>query len=562
MIRGREIVVRALNGARGSAVRLVLGCSMPGVVLATVLFWQSLWPSLLPRTWLMQGVLSGLCLVVGYAVGAVLGSVFVSVWNALGIGRRVPPQVERRARFALAAVALVVTVYAFTRSAEQQEWNWTALGVDRPQGYRYGGVLLVALLICAVALYFVLAVRGLGRWLYARGVRRMPGWSAWVFSAAVTLTVLALVLNQGLYNGSLSAFNRSMSGADVELASGAPARPSSSLLSGSPDSSVGWASLGRQGRRFISRAPDAAQIEEISGRPAIQPVRVFVGRSSAPTVAGRVALAMRELERTGAFERKAIVVNTPTGTGWMNEQLFQPVEYFFGGDTAVVGVQYSHLPSPLAFLSETDGATATGTQLFDAVYERIRSIRAGGRPKLFVTGESLGSYGGQSAFASFAALRARADNALWVGTPAFTGLRGLAERTRRPGSPQMAPVVGDDRAVLFANRGSDLEGKSPQVVYLQNADDPIVWWDPDLAFDRPDWLRERLDPSVNPGLRWRPMATFLQLSVDMAVGNDFDEGNGHLYGTLPLTAWVQMLDPPGWDRQRVGALREHLSGVG
>ncbi|MGH3322790.1 MAG: alpha/beta-hydrolase N-terminal domain-containing protein, partial [Streptosporangiaceae bacterium] len=125
---------------------------MPGVVLATVLFWQSLWPSLLPRTWLMQGVLSGLCLVVGYAVGAVLGSVFVSVWNALGIGRRVPPQVERRARFALAAVALVVTVYAFTRSAEQQEWNWTALGVDRPQGYRYGGVLLVTLLICAVAL--------------------------------------------------------------------------------------------------------------------------------------------------------------------------------------------------------------------------------------------------------------------------------------------------------------------------------------------------------------------------------------------------------------------------
>ena len=36
----------------------------------------------------------------------------------------------------------------------------------------------------------------------------------------------------------------------------------------------------------------------------------------------------------------------------MNEQLVQPLEYFLDGDLATVAIQYSHLPSPLAFLAE------------------------------------------------------------------------------------------------------------------------------------------------------------------------------------------------------------------
>jgi hypothetical protein len=42
------------------------------------------------------------------------------------------------------------------------------------------------------------------------------------------------------------------------------------------------------------------------------------------------------------------------------------------------------------------------------------------------------------------------------------------------------------------------------------------------------------------------MTTFLNLAVDMAVGNDFDEDHGHLYGTQPLTAWRAMLAADGW----------------
>ena len=72
-------------------------------------------------------------------------------------------------------------------------------------------------------------------------------------------------------------------------------------------------------------------------------------------------------------------------------------------------------------------------------------------------------------------------------------------------------------------------------------------------------LAEPLDPAVNPAMTWRPFSTFANLTVDMAVGNDFDEDHGHLYGTQPLAAWTAMLAPPGWEAADVERLREHLA---
>ena len=43
---------------------------------------------------------------------------------------------------------------------------------------------------------------------------------------------------------------------------------------------------------------------------------------------------------------------------------------------------------------------------------------------------------------------------------------------------------------LFANRESDVVGTSPHSVFLQQGDDPIVWWDWDTLADEPDWLQE------------------------------------------------------------------------
>lgn len=134
-----------------------------------------------------------------------------------------------------------------------------------------------------------------------------------------------------------------------------------------------------------------------------------------------------------------------------------------------------------------------------------------------------------------------------------------------PGSTQVRPVVGDGTDFLFVNRASDFAalppGHRPHSVFLQQADDPIVWWDWETAYDRPDWLEEPRDPAVNPHLDWAPLTTFLQLAVDMVVSNDFDEEHGHLYGTLPLTAWRAIVAPAGWGTGKVERLRERLRSV-
>ena len=82
-----------------------------------------------------------------------------------------------------------------------------------------------------------------------------------------------------------------------------------------------------------------------------------------------------------------------------------------------------------------------------------------------------------------------------------------------------------------------------------------------MMLRRPDWLREPLDPRVNPGLRWAPFVTWVQLAADMAAGNHFEQGQGHMYGTLPLDAWHNILARDAWSDAKIEALRGELERV-
>jgi uncharacterized membrane protein len=327
---------------------------------------------------------------------------------------------------------------------------------------------------------------------------------------------------------------------------------------------VRWDEAGHEGRRFLTRGPTTEQIAEVAAGEVSEPIRVYVGRASADTVQERAELAVAELDRFGAFDRSALLLVVPTGTGWINEQIVQPMEYFHDGDIATVAVQYSHLPSPLAYLAESTAAGDTAVALVDAVEDRLATA---GRepPDLYVAGESLGSFGGSQAFGSLADSRDRVDGALWVGPPETMRLRREAERVRRPDSLQIKPTVADGTDFVFANRVDDLraalEGERAHSVFLQHADDPIVWWDWETMYREPDWLEEPLDPAVNPAMTWTPVTTFLQLAVDMAVSNDFDDDHGHLYGTQPASGWYAIVQPEGWDLARLDDLRERLAGI-
>lgn len=531
--------------------------STVGIVLALVAYQQSLTPSLLPRSWVWQGVISGVSVLVVYLLGCLPGRLLRAT-GVLGPLHR-DRLVKVRRVTGWVGVAAVPVLLLLSLPGRQAEWQ--TLGYDDTDRFLYAGVVVVVLGVLVAGALLTWGCR----LVYGRifwGVSRLVPWSVGGgVSVVLTALVVTLAVNEVAYSRFMDGINATRESADADVGDDEPAAPTSPLLSGGEDSALSWWSLGREGRRFIARAPDPAALERYAGTDVADPVRVFVGRASADSYTARADLAVRELERTGGFDREVLLLVTPTGTGWVNEQIVQPVEYFHAGDTATVAMQYSHLPSPVAYLSEQTAAVESAAALLTAVSSRLESMPRERRPQLLVAGESLGSYGGTGAFANLDDMVRRTDGAVWVGTPPMSDLRREAERRREPGSLEIRPTVATLPEVVFAGRDTELSGTPGTHAFLQYADDPIVWWEPSLAWSRPDWLEEPLDPRVKSTLSWRPVTTFLQVSADQAVGTAFGEGLGHRYGTLPLVAWHETLDPPGWDAARLDALREHLDAL-
>ena len=101
------------------------------------------------------------------------------------------------------------------------------------------------------------------------------------------------------------------------------------------------------------------------------------GLNSAETAEERAALALAEMQRTGAFDRSLLVIATPTGTGWVDPAAMLPLEIMHGGDVASVSVQYSYLPSWLSLLVQPEYGEETADAVFRAVYGHWRSLAAG-----------------------------------------------------------------------------------------------------------------------------------------------------------------------------------------
>ena len=101
----------------------------------------------------------------------------------------------------------------------------------------------------------------------------------------------------------------------------------------------------------------------------------------------------------------------------------------------------------------------------------------------------------------------------------------------------------------FAASAADLRAadgalRTPRVVFLQHASDPIVWWSPQLIWRQPDWLGEPRGPDVVPQMHWFPFLTFWQVTCDMIVGVKPPPGHGHHYGPEVPTAWATVLRLP------------------
>ena len=312
-----------------------LSFSGPGLTVAALFFAVSLQPSLLPRAGYVQGVVSGITMMIGYGLGA--GG--QSLWNYLQV-----PKPKGRARSIIFGLLIALVAWA-TISGIWRQVGWQndtreLFGMDPITPVIWPVILIVAAAVAAVILIVSRSLRLLFNTVIGWFGRHLPPRLAGVLGVGVLAVLIWLLLTGVLVNGFFAAANVMFSGRDTATPPGVE-QPQSELRSGSPESLVSWDSLGRQGRKFVALGPTVEQLDRFSGGGAIEPIRVYVGLKSAPELQERADLLLAELQRTGAFDREVLVVATTTGTGFLDPNGIDPLEYAFNGDTAIAGVQYS-----------------------------------------------------------------------------------------------------------------------------------------------------------------------------------------------------------------------------
>jgi uncharacterized membrane protein len=515
---------------------------------ALIWFWLALTPSLLPRPALLQGVLCAVAALIGYALGSVVG------WALSSTGWKPAEEKRRRARFGLLAFTVVGTVLMLVFNVLWQRRLRINVGSDQ-LGFGYFPVLfLVGILVFALILMLSRSLRSAGRNLGRRVAKVMPARIAGVL-AAVLVAILAYgSFNRFLVDNIVERLDATFMAINGEFSTDLPA-PTSEFLSAGPASEQSWKNLGRQGRIFINSAPTAAEISEFTGKPALQPVRAYVGVGTDGDLDLReeAAMAVAELEKTGGFDRAVLNVATGTGRGWVNENQAQALEFMWSGNTATVSMQYSYLPSWMSFLADGDRSQEAGRLLFESVYAKWLTLPEEQRPQLVVSGESLGSFGGEAAFSGAQDMAQRTSGVLFVGPTANNRLWGQFTAERDKGTKAVAPVYQNGETVRFSADGKNWPGPdstwhSPKVGYLQHANDPVTWWNWDLAFNKPDWLSEDRGENIAPYMVWLPVVTMLQVGADQAVANSVPVGQGHLFGQAPVYAWAEILPSEGWSQ--------------
>ena len=529
--------------------------SPPGLLVGSIFFALSLTPSLLPRTETVQGILSGCCFAIGYG----FGNLAHWLWGFLGL--KVPPgRVTRALGLLVGLVCIGLVLVALWYSNTWQNSVRAVMEmppVEENQPLQIATFALpIAAAILIVGKLLVTIIRLIWHWL----LPHMPRRAAFVVATALVALLISILVNNLFLRSALRAADTFYERLDALVQTDAEA-PSQWFQTGSAESLIEWETIGRDSRVYVQSGPDAAAIEAITGKPALQPLRTYVGLRSAPTVMERAQLALAELVRIGAFERSVLVLVMPVGTGWVDPAAIDTLEYLHGGDVASVAVQYSYLTSVLSLFIEPELGTETAQALFNTVYDYWTQLPREDRPRLYLHGLSLGALASQNSTTVYDVLADPFDGALWAGPPFSSPIWSRMTESRVPGSPAWLPRFGNSSAVRFMNQtgARDWEGLSwgpMRIVFLQYASDPIVFFSFDADWQRPDWLNAPRGPDVSPALNWYPVITFLQLALDAALAQTPPVGHGHVYAPADyIDAWVEVTQPEGWTEGELEALK-------
>lgn len=276
-------------------------------------------------------------------------------------------------------------------------------------------------------------------------------------------------------------------------------------VSGGTGSLLPYAKLDKEGRRIVSEAIPAAQISSLLGGPAKDPIRVYAGVGHAGDAQSRAALALEELKRLQAFDRKTLVLVTPTGSGAVDSAFLGANEYMGRGDVATAVVQYGEDPSLVTILKGHEArARATSRALLTLVDGEVKRRSAAGLPvpRVVLFGESLGAWASEDLFLHESAadiLNPKAATpiaaALWAGTPHPSKLHkelfGDSHGAPRAAARQFNGAA--DLAAAGSTQGTHL-------FFLNHPDDPVTRVGLNLLWHKPaDW------PLDKP---WKPVSTF------------------------------------------------------
>ncbi len=517
----------------------------------------------------MQAAVSAVCVLAGYGVGTLAGwLVHVGLRR---VGRRPADRLRRGAWSVLPAAAVFVFVAGIVEWPRWQNTQRALVGMA-------GGTMLDALasVVIATVLVVVLGagcrfvwwqVRGLDRWFD----RRMSHSVALVGTVVIVTLAAQIVVRDVVWDGFVSWANNVYSTADRSTGAGV-VEPSTPNVSGSTESLVRWDTLGLQGRTFVAGVTTRQSLRGFHGTNAavMDPIRVYVGTRSARSLEAEAAIAVRELLRAGAFDRAVLVVATATGTGWIDPDAATAIEQLYSGDTAIVSMQYSYLPSWITLLIDHTASAPAGSILFNAVYQEWARRPVTARPKLLVFGESLGSHGAEAAFAGFdsytsiANLIARTDGALFAGPVESNPIWSKIVSERAAGSPPWRPVFNNGRTVRVFTAADDLNAidptwTKPRVAYLVYPSDPVGVFRASTLWSRPGWTQQPLAHDVPGSVGWFPIVTFVQSVGDLASAFNVPPGHGHNYDADFVGAWANVLPPKGWTNGDTERLEQFLT---
>ena len=567
----RAAAVAAVGGAARAVARfLTPDLTNPSAPVATVAWLDSFSPSLMPRTSLLQGVVGGLSILTARAVAATAER---ALGPALGPREDVPRRLGVRAATATVGTALTLiperegerlwrsglrggghTLRALAVGGAIHDVGYEAWRRQPSDDRNVRAAVAVTSTVAGGALWaqrqlerrrqliepwpleqrnhlgesvaWTTAVVIVGRTIWTAATHTRRGLTAWLGPGPGKET-LATTLNVGLWTlvarQSYDALVRRVGRSNGQVEGPYATPPTSPLVSGSPDSHVRFDELGRQGRRFVTDVIGPSQralMEDPPGTPPeapLHPIRIYVGMDAEPLYPTfRAEVALAELERTGAYARRHLVLASPTGTGWVDQSFIESAELLTRGDIATVTIQYGRFPSFLAAQNVALGRSQFRILLL-GVRERLRAIPPDERPQVTVFGESLGAWTasdvvmhqGIGGFDHYGI-----DTALWVGLPWLA-------KWSRSGMIRGASALVPPGTVGVYDRHEQLAALSPdarerlRAIILSHDNDPIARLGLDLAVARPRWLAtEQRGRGVPAEMRWTPGVTFLQTLVD------------------------------------------------